>query len=162
MIFPIKATKEENKEFEDKFNKGCGEFIRKLPGAIFCEKYGYFTDALDNEGVCPSCSPNSPPEALTDGTLEDKDPDTSKLVDDTLVLDENSGSDTPLSDKIKYEKERAVGLNGDIWTAIQRIEVDVAEAVRKLKVSINKLNGIFNTGTDDIFREIDKIFGVLE
>ncbi len=57
-------------------------------------------------------------------------------------------SDIPLSDKVReygaYEGK------------------DVAEAVRKLKVSIKKLNGIFNTGTDDIFREIDKIFGDLK
>ncbi len=47
-------------------------------------------------------------------------------------------SDIFLSDKIKYEKERAVGLNGDTWTAIQRIEVDVAEFIRRLKEELQE------------------------
>ena len=71
-------------------------------------------------------------------------------------------SDIPLSDKIKYEKERAVGLNGDTWTAIQRIEVDVTEAVGKLKAKeiIHKYGStdIVKTGKINI-EEIDKIFG---
>ena len=38
----------------------------------------------------------------------------------------------PLSENFKKEKERAVGYP-EIWSAVQRLEVDVKNAVKKLK-----------------------------
>jgi len=38
-----------------------------------------------------------------------------------------------LSEKIKYEKERVVGINIEAWCVAQRIEQDVKEFIKMLK-----------------------------
>ena len=43
-----------------------------------------------------------------------------------------------LDDKIKLEKERYVGRNSEVWSAIQRVEVDVKEFIKRCEKRINK------------------------
>ena len=62
--------------------------------------------------------------------------------------------DKPLSEHFEIEKERAVGYS-EIWSVIQRLEVDTKRAVKKLKEEY-RLHGF---KTKEFFEVIDKTMG---
>ena len=117
--------------------KNCGQIEENHPYIIKIIEKPFYREITCKQFIpnhSPSDSVERSPEIESEKSKvvtnldEDKDPDTSKLVDDTLVLDENSGSDTPLSDK-KIKEFISDNYTGDFVYP----EKDVAEAVRKLK-----------------------------
>ncbi len=131
MKIPIKATKEENKEFEDKFNKGCGNKFRY-------DGVGIIITCGEKGKLCPSCSPKKYPNpySFKDSnnspiSYSDKDPE-------TLRYTNQSGSDIPLSDKQEDLFNQVVDKHPDwnygsfrlFFCMMQDLD---AEAVRKLK-----------------------------
>ena len=63
--------------------------------------------------------------------------------------------------KIKLEKERYVGRNSEVWSAIQRVEVDVKEFIKKLKSQASwNMSGIIGQSiTAELHDIIDKLAG---
>ena len=107
-----------------------------------CNRVEWYHSKGNMHNYCKQFIPlnNSPDEQSVEvSSLVVKDPD--NIARPGPAVD--TGSDISLSDKIKYEKERVVELNGDTWAVIQRIEKDFAEAVRKLKEDFKKIH-VFN------------------
>ncbi len=74
------------------------------------------------------------------------------------------GDNFTLSDAFKKEKERAVGYT-EIWSVVQRLEVDVREFIQKLKISLRDKYSdkkcLYETAiiTGKVFEEIDNLAG---